>query len=77
MLTEKQFRRVRRTVSTLRDRMFFVRPAARSEGLTGGTQARLFTTRATLTSEHKINKGHFRPPLSRLHKTHSFVQCWA
>lgn len=47
MLTEKPFRRVHGIVSTLRDRMFFVRPAARSEGLTCGTQARLFTTRAT------------------------------
>jgi hypothetical protein len=74
ILTEKNFRRGRETVSGLRDRMFFVRAVARSEGQTCDTPARLFTTRATLTSEHKINKGHFRPPLSRLHKTHSFVE---
>jgi hypothetical protein len=32
-------------------------------------EARRFTTQATLTGEHKINKGHKGPP----HKTDSFV----
>jgi hypothetical protein len=83
IVTDKSFRRGRERIPTLCEHevdksYVFVRARRRSKRQACETQAHLFMTWATLTSEHKINKGHIGSPQSRLHKTqtHSIVGWW-